>query len=66
MRNQVHEDRRTNRMSTVSAVSVAANDKSIEGLPPSVLEETLGQLAGRRRRGCWRCRSGSGSAFCTS
>ena len=37
-------------MSTVSAVSVAANDESIEGLPPSVLE-ALGELAGAAKEG---------------
>jgi putative transposase len=37
-------------MSTVSAESVAANDTSIEGLPPSVLE-ALGELAGAAKEG---------------
>ena len=46
--NQVHEDRRTNRMRTVSAASVAANGESINGLPESVLE-ALGELAGAAR-----------------
>src|SRR5215217_900921 len=48
--NQVHEDRRTNRMRTVSAASVAANHESIEGLPQSVLE-ALGELAGAAKEG---------------
>jgi putative transposase len=50
VRNQVHEDRRTNRMRTVSAASVAANQEGIEGLPPSVLE-ALGELAGAAKEG---------------
>src|SRR3954464_5781076 len=37
-------------MSTVSAVSVAANDRSIEGVSPSVLE-ALGELAGAAKEG---------------
>src|SRR5919106_2126002 len=48
--NQVHEDRRTNRMRTVTAASVAANDGSIEGLPEPVLE-ALGELAGAAKEG---------------
>src|SRR3954463_12179194 len=37
-------------MRTVSAVSVAANQQGIEGLPPSVLE-ALGELAGAAKGG---------------
>src|SRR5687768_13216986 len=37
-------------MSKVSAVSVAANEQSIEGLPESVLE-ALGELAGAAKEG---------------
>src|SRR5215216_856363 len=37
-------------MRTVSAASVAANEESIEGLPPTVLE-ALGELAGAAREG---------------
>src|SRR5215212_3705246 len=37
-------------MRTVSGASVAANDKSIEGLSPSVLE-ALGELAGAAKEG---------------
>jgi putative transposase len=48
--NQVHEDRRTNRMRTVSTASVAAGGESIEGLPESVLG-SLGELAGAAREG---------------
>jgi hypothetical protein len=52
-------------MRTVSAASVAANPRSVEGLPGPVLE-ALGELAGARRKGCWRSASASGSACCTS
>jgi putative transposase len=48
--NQVHEDSRTNRMRTVTAASVAANDGSFEGLAESVLE-ALGELAGAAKEG---------------
>src|SRR4051794_18939387 len=37
-------------MRTVSAASVAANEKGIEGLPPTVLE-ALGELAGAAKDG---------------
>jgi transposase-like protein len=37
-------------MRTVSAASVAANPRSIDGLPPSV-QETLGELAGAAKEG---------------
>jgi hypothetical protein len=48
--NQVHEDRRTNRMRTVTAASVVANDESVEGLAPTVIE-ALGELAGAAKEG---------------
>src|SRR3954454_1694243 len=46
----VHEDRRTNRMRTVSVASVAANPQGVEGLPESVLE-ALDELAGAAKEG---------------
>jgi hypothetical protein len=45
VRVEVHEDRRTNRMRTVTAASVAAGATCTEGLPESVWE-ALGELAG--------------------
>ena len=51
------EDRRTNRMRTVSAGSVAANDEGIEGLPATVLE-VLGELVGAAKEGLLALRRG--------
>jgi Transposase, Mutator family len=50
VRVEVHEDRRTNRHGAVTAVSVAAGEDHIEGLPEQVLE-ALGELAGAAKEG---------------
>jgi hypothetical protein len=56
---QVHEDRRTNRVRTVTGASVAADGEGIGGLPVSVLE-ALGGLAGAAKEGLLALSAGVG------
>ncbi len=63
--NQVHEDRRTNRMRTVSAASAATEATAMAELPVSV-QEALGEQVGAAKEGLLASASVSGSGCCTS